>query len=221
MDNWIRFLDAADQWLISYSLPPALMAVKLFEIGHVVELYLKAANTKMTGDIKRSIKFGHKIKQIWDDCKSRDKAFMPNYEIRQHVYDSDFMHNPWNNLFNQDDFMHFVHNQELYITAKHLPDLKYLGLPPKTMAEPNSMGMVHPSDYWIDFLKELRTYLEYPADNMRDWIRMKIEMKELPYNSALYLNQLYDTNPPIPDLADYYAALIVSPIRKILKDKSS
>ncbi len=219
MDNWIRFLQAADQWLISYSLPPASLAVKLFSIGHVIELYLKAANTKMTGDMNGSISFGHKIKRVWDDCKSRDKSFMPSYDFRENVYNSDFMHFHGHN-FNHDDQMHFIKHQELYIVAKHLPDLKYYGLPPKTMKNFNSFGMVHPNDYWIDFLKELRTYLEYPGDNIRDWIRMAIDRRELPFNSAQYLNQLYDTNPPITDDAAYIIDLLPKPVRELLENNS-
>jgi len=46
MPEWIMFLYIADEFLISYSTPPYLVSVKLFEIGHVIELYLKAAYAK-------------------------------------------------------------------------------------------------------------------------------------------------------------------------------
>jgi hypothetical protein len=81
--EWDCFLDVADQWFVAYSVPPYDTAVKLFMIGHAVELYLKAANTKITDDIKRAIGFKHRVKQIWSDCKSHDPTFMPNYEIRE------------------------------------------------------------------------------------------------------------------------------------------
>ena len=86
MYEWNSFLIAADEWFITYSLPPIIMGVKFFAIGHTVELYLKAANTKITGDIERAIRFRHQIKAIWDDCKAKDSDFMPKYEIRNEIY---------------------------------------------------------------------------------------------------------------------------------------
>ena len=93
MSNWYDFLDTADQFFISYSISPSLIPVKLFEIGHTVELYLKATSTKLTGDIDRAIKFGHNIKAIWDECKKLDGSFLPNYEIRDTIFNSDFIKN--------------------------------------------------------------------------------------------------------------------------------
>ncbi len=202
MEDWRWFLSAADEWFISYSLPPMLLTVKLFSIGHVVELYLKAANTKMTGDINRSIRFSHNIKRIWDDCKAQDPAFMPNYELRDTVFQSDFATYHGTNLSN-DDHMHYIRNQEFYLITKHLPDLKYLGVPLKTMRREYSLGLIFPNDYWIRFIKELRLYLSHPRPNTTDRIIDALTEKELPWNSADYLNQLYD--PPIIDMRKYKA----------------
>ena len=65
----------------------ALNAGKLFSVGHALELYLKAVNTKM---------FGHNVTQIWHDCKLNDAAFLPRFELRETVLSHD--------LFNPKDY---------------------------------------------------------------------------------------------------------------------
>ena len=61
--DWHAFLRTADEWVINYSLLPAcssLIAVQLFSVGHALELYLKAANTKLTGNID-AVRCAHHI----------------------------------------------------------------------------------------------------------------------------------------------------------------
>jgi hypothetical protein len=142
MYDWHSFLWAADEWFIIYSLPPMLMKVKFFAIGHTVELYLKAANTKITGDIERAMKFGHNLKAIWDDCKAKDSAFMPQYKIRNDIYNRDLLLSPFEGL-NAEDTIHLGNNYELYIIAKHLPDLKYLGAPLKTVKGDSGLYLIY------------------------------------------------------------------------------
>jgi hypothetical protein len=189
MDDSDKFLFTADEWLVSYSIPPTLPTVKLFSIGHSIELYLKAANTMITGNKDHAISFRHEIKIIWDDCKSKDTNFMPSYEIRDSVFNSDFIHKQAQDL-SRDDMEHFLRNEEFYIIAKHLPGLKYYGVPPKPME-----GMVFfvefPNPYWIGFLKELRKYLNHPKPNEFDFITITINQKILPNESVVFLNQLY------------------------------
>jgi len=60
--DWYCFLTAADEWFVTYSLPPwSFGTVKLFCLSHVVELYLKASYAKMTGSVERAVGCGHKI----------------------------------------------------------------------------------------------------------------------------------------------------------------
>jgi len=226
MYEWRSFLWTADEFFIAYSLPPLnLLSVKLFLIGHTVEMYLKAANTKITGDIDRAIRFGHKIKEIWADCKGRDPNFMPSYEIRDSVCNEDlFTQDFWSKSISQkpseratggfpasacadklpvapdsgiisnlskDDFRHFMQNQGLYMIAKLLPDLKYLGTPMKFLKGAYGLGQVVPDPYWIDFLRELRTYLQHPNRDGLDVIKHHIEENDMPRVSIAYLGQLY------------------------------
>ena len=190
MYEWHSFLIAADEWFITYSLPPVLRSVKFFAIGHTVELYLKAANTKITGDIDRAMKRGHNLKAIWDDCKAKDSAFMPQYEIRDDIYNRDLLLSPYEGL-NAEDTLHLGNNYELYIIAKYLPDLKYLGAPPKTMKGEAGLYLIYPNTYWINFLKEMRRYLGHPEEGRRDTILFHIEHSTMPPETVHFLKMLY------------------------------
>lgn len=189
--DWTDFLPAADQWFITYALPPLLFAVKPFAIGHVVELYLKAAYTKhITHDINQTIRQGHNLKRIWDECKANDANFMPHYELREHIFQSNFLITSGRDL-DRDDYQHFIIHFDLYLIMKHLTDLKYLGTPWRSVGRSYSIRAVHPDFYWTDFLKELRTYLNYPQPSNLDWIREMINRNELPPYTVLYLGRLY------------------------------
>ena len=191
MHKWDSFLSAADEWFITYSLPPALPCVKLFTIGHVVELYLKAANTKCTNDIDRAICFGHNIKAIWDDCKKQDSDFLPDYEIKESIFEKDLLSIDTVKTLNKADLTHFLNNQELYIVAKFLPDLKYLGAPLNRVKSAYGIGFIHPNPYWIEFLREIRIIIGHPQESRQDTIANHLQAGDLPGQSVQYLKSLY------------------------------
>ena len=84
MVDWKSFVNLGDQWLISYAVPPMhSVPVKIFTIGHALELYLKAVIAKQTGSVDKAVGFGHDIKKMWDKCKRIDPQFMHGYEIRE------------------------------------------------------------------------------------------------------------------------------------------
>src|SRR5437867_6414639 len=129
--EWPSLLRTADEWIITYALPYELFHVQLFAIGHAVELYLKVANAKITGDMDRAVKFGHSIPRLLSDCKNHDSSFMIGYELRDSVLAVDMMNqNTWSKL-SREDYLHLGNHQELYFVAQYLPDLKYLGGPLK------------------------------------------------------------------------------------------
>jgi len=169
------FLRTADEFIIAYSTSNYSVAASLFSIGHAVELYLKAANTRMTGDIDRAVNFGHRIKDLWEDCKKSDSLFMPNYELRNNVYNAPFLQQELDKILGKDDAIHFLKNQEFYIVAKHLADLKYLGAPLKSITGGYSIVFCSHNPYWIGFFRELRSYLNYPSSKEVDPIRMAAE----------------------------------------------
>lgn len=190
--EWDSFVIAADEWIIAYSLPPAnLTSVKLFSIGHAVELYLKAAYTKMTGNIKEAIGFGHKIVKIWDDCKKQDPNFLPSYELRHSILKADIFQANLHEQLAKEDFKHYLENQELYIIAKILPDLKYLGAPLKNIKGAWAFGYVFPNPYWIEFFKEIRSYLGYDKNKL-DIISHHLQERDLPIVSSNYLASLFN-----------------------------
>lgn len=190
MYEWYSFLEAADEWFITYSLPPPLRDVKFFAIGHTVELYLKAAYTKITGDIDRAISFGHKVKAIWDACKGKDPAFMPQYEIRNDIYNRDLLPSPYEGL-NEEERLHLGNNFELYMIAKYLPELKYLGAPPKKMKTEDGLYVIYHNGYWIYFLKEMRRYLGHPGEGRKDTISFHIKHSTMPPETVRFLKRLY------------------------------
>jgi hypothetical protein len=191
--RWNSFLQCADPWIVEYSLPPGRnYPVKLFCIGHALELYLKGTNAKMTGDIDKAVRFGHSIKRIWDDCKSKDSAFLPDHELRDSIWAENlFTGHVWECL-SDDDWEHFSKHRELYSVAKMLPDLKYIHAPLKTVVDFHYLAGFWPNPYWIELFKNLRNYLGYPGQGDFDTVMYHIKQGFLPSASSSYLKGLYD-----------------------------
>jgi len=192
MHDWLSLVYHGDEWFVSYAcVPSGLPSVVTFSVGHAVELYLKGTHTKVFGDIQKAINFGHNVKDLWDACKGYDKNFMPDYEIRDSVFASDVMKGTLDKRLSKDDQMHLLKNHTLYIVAKYLPDLKYLGVPMKTHKGPYALGYVHPDPYWIGFFKDMRSYLGYPPKDRADFIEQQLDMGDLPGPAIRYLQGLY------------------------------
>lgn len=192
--DWERFLHAADEWLVVYSiiLLPFSMSTRLFTVGHAVELYLKGTLSKLTGDIEAAIRYGHDIKKMWNKCKQLSNSFMPSFDIKGTVFKLDYVGGmPLDAPISQQDRKHYFQNVELYTVAKILPDLKYAGVSYKQ----HKGGMVLFSEplnpYWIKFFRELRTFLVYPQKDSADTIRFHIANGGLPAESIAYLEGLY------------------------------
>lgn len=188
--NWDCFLWSADEWIVNYSLPPQMTSTKLFSIGHALELYLKAAYSKMTGNVDEAIKFGHNIEKLWDACKNKDPKFLPNYELRTSVISQDILTGPIDKVLSKDDFFHFLKHQELYIVAKHLADLKYFGAPLKTVKGAYAFGYVFTNPLWEDLFVELRQYLGHPEKDKLDVLRHHLEDSNLPVSSTEFLKKI-------------------------------
>ena len=169
-----------------------LYGVKLFSIGHALELYLKGTYGKMTEDIGKAVRFSHKIKKIWDDCKSRDSAFLPDYELRDSILAENLFSGHVLERLSDDDREHFSRHRELYSVAKMLPDLKYLHAPLKTVVDFHCLVGIWPNPYWVELFKNLRNYLDYPGQGDFDTIMYHIKEGFLPNGSSSYLRRLYD-----------------------------
>jgi hypothetical protein len=196
MHDWHSLAYQGDEWLVGYACaPPGAPSVVTFSVGHALELYLKAAHTKLFGDFDKALKFGHRVKDLWDACKKGDCAFLPNHEIRDAIFSVDFLDQQVFKTLSGDDQLHFIDHQSLYIVAKHLQDLKYLGLPWKTWknwgtTKNASIFYLHPDPYWIALFSDLRGYLGYPPHGKADFIKQHMNGGITPA-AAGYLSGLY------------------------------
>ncbi|HEY0765430.1 MAG TPA: hypothetical protein VGD61_23835 [Pyrinomonadaceae bacterium] len=190
--NWNCFLQSADEWLITYALPPQrFIFVKLFAIGHVVELHLKASYAKLSGSVDEAICLGHNIPGLWNACKA-DTSFMPGFELRQSVLNAEILNtDAVSQQLSADDRDHLFANMEFYVIAKYLADLKYLGAPLKKIDKAYAIGGNFPNIYWIRFLKELRAFLDTPTKERVDFVDEYLKEGILPVDAATYLQQLF------------------------------
>jgi hypothetical protein len=114
-----------------------------------------------------------------------------NYEIKDTIFNSDFIKNNGGSL-SPIDQPHYFENQELYVIDKHLPDIKYVGAPLKSVKTVSHVWVMQERNpYWIKIIKDLRSYLNYPLPNRRDWIKIYLEENRIPSDAASYLEMLY------------------------------
>ncbi len=192
-DKWESLIYHGDEWIVAYAcMPSTAQGPMWFSIGHAVELYLKAAHTKIFGDMDEALKKGHALRDLWNECRQVDPKFMKSYEILDRVYESDLFDNSIYRNLSKDDQLHFINNQNLYIVLKHLQDLKYIGLPWKTRPSgQRAMAWFHPDSFWTLFFKEFRAYLNYPPSGHADHIVQILETSRLSPSAAHYLIELY------------------------------
>jgi hypothetical protein len=168
----------------------SLTSVKLFSIGHALELYLKASYTKMTGNIKAAIDFRHNVGSLWKACKSLDASFIPGFELRDSVLAGNLLSQNETSKLPKEDYFHFLEHQELYVIAKHLADLKYLGAPLMSVTGAYTLVYMFPNPDWIAIFAAIRRFLQYPDANTHDTIRHVVESEEIPAAAAQYLSGL-------------------------------
>jgi hypothetical protein len=105
----------------------------MFSLGQAVELYLKAAYAKLRGSVDEAERKGHDIKALWVGCKDLTEDCMPDYEIRDAVWNADLFGAGWQkdraNL-SAEDLDHFERNRELYfIPTRRLHTARLPGRP--------------------------------------------------------------------------------------------
>jgi len=194
MYDWHSFAYAGDEWLVGYACLPAVTPfVAIFTVGHALELYLKAAHTKLFGDVEKVIKKGHNIKSLWDECKKRDGAFLPNHEIRGSILKVDFLDQHVFKTLTKDDQEHYIRYQNLYLIAKHLSDIKYFSLPWNSRKKGGEKAVCWTShdSYWITLFKDIRVYLGYPPKGKADFVEQQLRTGMLPSYAVHYLRGLY------------------------------
>lgn len=157
-----EFLELGDQWLITYShIISNTPITTLFIIGHCLESYCKAVILKNNPEAN-ILKYGHDIESMIIEIKSttgvlKDVLFYPNVEKR-------FMTScpiPFTDtLMSDEEYLHFVPNQELYWVAKFQKDIKYLGTTGNKMPTQYGVMVMSRNPHWIPILKELRNYIK-------------------------------------------------------------
>jgi hypothetical protein len=191
MADWKSFVNLGDEWLISYAIPPMhSVSVKLFTIGHALELYLKAVIAKRTGSVDGLVLYGHNIKKMWDECKGIDPNFMHDYEIRDSMIDA--LSRRTDTPLNPSDELDLAMNGDLYLVFCGLADWKYFGTVHKSPRMPRNLATAFPNVYWIHFFKALRSYLGHASAREHDEIRAQIDLfRRLPDEAVRFLQQMY------------------------------
>jgi len=175
----------ADCFFIQYSVmceySKFCISGNLFSIGQSVELYLKAVFIYQTGNSKKAFEYGHKIRDLYKACQKEDSNFIPTFKIQSY------------NLEENTNTEHYYKHQEFYFIAENLPKLKYGGIPKNSE---NSrfpfMSLRSFNLYWIEFVKDIRSYLNYPGGNYTDFIKTFLEINEnLSETVRTFLGQIY------------------------------
>jgi len=148
--------------------------VKFHSIALAVELYLKAAYSKIIS-VEASVKKGHWIWDLWKSCKEEDSTFLPQYNYKEYICKLGMMHadrNAEGAMAQKGDTQHYLKHRSFYAIAQFglAPDLKYLGGPLKSRISTVPRLLITPDDYWIPFFSALRAYLGHPQANQRDVI---------------------------------------------------
>lgn len=164
-------MSSADAFFVSYATTPLMLDVTLFLIGHAVELYLKAAYIKQTCDIDKAIQFGHDIEKLYEACKKNDPEFMKTFDAKK----------------GKPSEYGLMGHREFFAIADKLSDLKYLGATRKKII---NIGAEFQNDDWIEFVREIRAYLQYPPKGVDDTLRIYMERIEKNGAAKRYIEQV-------------------------------
>lgn len=191
MDS-LAFVDVGDQFLITYACAShAGMAACLFNVGHAVELYLKAVILKAQPHTDVS-KYGHNIKRLLTDVQAAVPSILPNYTLRSSAADKWLLNPVGPNGFGIDpDYDHYIYNIELYWISRFLVDTKYLFASHKAIKGSFLIFFTARNEYWQPFFREIRSYLGLP-DPTRHYDRLveAVNNPAIPRAAREYLSKV-------------------------------
>lgn len=159
MNDWKCLAEAGDEWVVAYALAPELSRVQLFSAGFALELYLKAAYSKVTGSSDDIAKFGHNIPKIVAQIRVSDGDFLPALKIREDFLGRDLLSGNISDLSIEDQ-KSLITDIWLYLALVHLADLKYLSGPLKSSQGPRAFAFLTHDPAWSSLYREVRKYLE-------------------------------------------------------------
>jgi hypothetical protein len=189
MDEWEQFAQAADRWLLAYAATPRFaFPIPLVLVGQALECYLQAAYIKLTHNAAQATQFGHDLKALLAACKQHDPGFLPEYEIRDAIYDALARPAPRPALAGP-AMEHWVAHRDLYDLAQQFPALHAWPAP----AAHSDLSYLEGASgaYWIPLFKAVRAYLGYPLPATEDVLEIALRSHEFPAWAGNYLIQLY------------------------------
>jgi HEPN domain-containing protein len=195
MDNskyaWKYFARIGDEFIIAYSkLTGQTPAATVFNIGHAIELYLKAVILKLDPETN-VFNYGHDVGELLTAINSMEPGLLVRFQLNPEFYAKFIDKKIGDNIdYDDPDYPEFLTHQELYWVAKYLMHIKYLGTPKTKLPESYVFYSTPCSHYWIAFLKEVRQFLNWPKeggdyDSIRDSVQYNTSEQ-----SRIYLKQL-------------------------------
>jgi hypothetical protein len=137
--NWSMLAGRGDEWFAAHlqvsMLPNELRGISplVFTFGHALELYLKAA-VAVHASFQQAERLGHKLPKLWGLCETYagfpfKGMLQPElFDRNKKIYDQGVRSSLQESLR-----QHLSENEFLYLALRHLQDLKYLGLPGRTI----------------------------------------------------------------------------------------
>ena len=174
---WKYFARLGDEFVISYSrLTGQTPAATVFNIGHGIELYLKAVILKLEPETD-VLTYRHDVGKLLSDINSLEPGLLKDFQLNSRFYTKFIDKKIGENIdYDDPDYAEFLTHQELYWVAKYLMHIKYLGTPRTRLPESYVFYSTPCSQYWIAFLKEIRSFLNWPNeggeyDSIKDSVR--------------------------------------------------
>ncbi len=165
-----EFVQLGDQFLIAYacilgSMVPALLDAATFNIGHAVELYLKAGIRHCFPN-KGASEMGHSIKDMVQELRPLLPVPMREFRYIDVVPDEWLFSDPPLGAYSsQDDVVkHFINHRDLYWIVKFLVQTKYLGAAPRgpLKAVRAMRSVAHYDECWVRFFGAMRRATGHP-----------------------------------------------------------
>ena len=199
-----RFAFSADDWLISYAdqcLNTRSISVMTFSFAMVLELYLKAYYTNVTGDAIAATKFSHKIRSLLQKLKGIDADRFPaSLNFKLHLLDYDIWEldrtqwrSEWFVKLGEADQNELRANSEFYLAMAYIGDLKY-GISP-SLEKHNGRVL---SSSWgshnkrlADIVVDIRNRIGYSAPEILDGLKYMGADQRISSHARNYLSDIY------------------------------
>ena len=121
------------------------------------------------------------------ECRRRDAEFMPALGLRASILQTNILNGGQSDSLVPQDFHHFVEYQELYLVAKHLADIKYIGTPLKTASGTLAFAFSFPNPMWAAIFTEISRYLGWKPKT-ETW---SVPLGALPRSAVEFLRPIW------------------------------